>query len=318
MMTQNAGVLLDVIGIEPGEIAYNPAVIVQRNKHTVASGAPVIAVRVENLNSDWLNPKLYNPHIMFFTRQNDALIPLPGTPVFLGCEDPWATWMRGKDREPQLLFGVVKVDFAGKEPVITTQLYLAQSVQDLRTENPIAIIRGMKDVRVAPLLDGRLAVFTRPLTGAAYPGRVGFAIIDSIEEIEKAVINAPLLPFSLDKNERIGVNEAYEIGPSTLHVFCHIARVDPMQQDGREVFDFDRGIIHYSGYQFDLDPNHPYDDNIALHKVADRSNFPINSGPSKGKRYDDVIFPGGTGGLGQTQYYCGVEDAQVGVIDFKK
>lgn len=167
-------------------------------------------------------------------------------------------------------------------------------MQELRVDNPVAEIRGMKDVRVTQLRNGKIAVFTRPTTGEAYPGRVGFALIDTLQQIEKAA-NVPLLTFQIDKDAKIGLNEAHE--------------------DGQEIFDFERGIIHYAGYAFILDPNHPFDKIIGLHKVADRSDFPVNNKVSKGSRFEDVIFPGGTGGPGQTQYYCGVEDARIGVID---
>ena len=76
--------------------------------------------------------------------------------------------------------------------------------------------------------------------------------------------------------------------------------------------------IHYVGYQFELNPNNPFDDIITLHKIAGRSDFPINDKSSKGDRYNDVIFPGGTGGPKETQYFVGVEDARIGIMDLKK
>lgn len=319
------GRLLEVLGIKSGEIAYNPAVIVQRNINKIAGGVNIIAARVESLNSDWIDLKLYDPHILFFTQQNDALMPIPNTPIFHKFEDPWATWLSDSNGTPQLLFGGVKVDFNGKMPVITTQVFLAPSVQELNVENPIAVIRNMKDVRFAKLQTGKIAIFTRPMTGEAYPGRIGFTIIENIRDIEKAVVNAKLLQFNLDKNARIGTNEAFTIKKTDssgvaqefIYVFCHVATTDPINKEGIEIFDFDRGRIHYVGYQFEFDPNNPYNNIITLHKIAERSDFPRNNKYSKGKRYDDVIFPGGTGGPQETQYFAGVEDARIGVIDLK-
>jgi len=312
------GSLLEVHGIKSGEIAYNPAVIIQKNTR-------IIAARVESLDSHWLDPNLYDPHVIFFTQQDNVLVPIPDTPVFHKLEDPWATWLSDSNGKPQLLFGGVKVDFSDKTPVVTTQFYLAPSVQELDTDNPIAEIRRMKDVRVAQLQTGRIAVFTRPTEGEASPGRIGFTIINNIQDIEEAVVNAKLLKFNLDENARIGANEAYVITKTEstgtvkelINVFCHVATTDPTKQKGNEIFDFEKEPIHYAGYQFELDPNHPYDDTITLHKIADRFDFPINDKSSKGDKYNDVIFPGGTGGPKETQYFAGVEDARIGVIDMR-
>jgi hypothetical protein len=317
-MTKKIGSFLDVHGIKPDEIAYNPAVIIQKN-------IKIIAARVESLNSNWLDRKLYDPHIMFFARQDNYLLPISDAPVFQQYEDPWATWLVGKNNEPQLLFGGVKVDFSDKTPVITTRLYLASRVQDLDINNPFAEIRGMKDVRATQLQTGKIAVFTRPTTNEAFPGRIGFTIINGIQDIKKITGREKLLKFNLDKNTRIGVNEAFVTTKTEstgtvkelINVFCHIATVEPIKQNEKEIYDFDRGIIHYAGYQFELDPNNPYDEIITLHKIVDRSDFPINDKSGKGDRYNDVVFPGGTGGPKETQYFAGVEDARIGVIDIK-
>ena len=319
------GHLLEVHGIKSGEIAYNPAVIVQKNIKKIVHGVNIIAARVESLNSHWLDPKLYDPHVVFFIQQDDVLVPIPNTPVFHKFEDPWATWLSDSNDKPQLLFGGVKIDFNGKTPVVKTQFYLASSVQELDVDHPIAEIRSMKDVRVAQLQTGKIAVFTRPTTDEAFPGRIGFTIINNIQDIGKAVGYAKLLKFNLDENAKIGANEAYAITKrestgvlkESIHVCCHVATTDPIKQDGNEIFDFEKGPIHYAGYQFELNPNNPYDDIIALHKIADRSDFPVNNKSSKGERFDDVIFPGGTGGPKETQYFTGVEDARIGVIDMR-
>ena len=317
-MTKKVGSLFEVHGIKSDEIAYNPAVIVQGN-------TKIIAARVESLNSHWLDPELYDPHVIFFTQHDNVLVPIPDTPVFYRLEDPWATWLSGSNGKPQLLFGGVKVDFNDKIPVITTQLYLAPSVQELDVDNPIAEIRHMKDVRVVQLQTGKIAVFTRPMVGKASPGRIGFTIVNNVQDIEKAVVYAKLLKFNLDKNARIGANEAYIITKTEstgivkelVNVFCHVATTDPIKQERNEIFDFEKGPIHYSGYQFELDPNNPYDEIITLNKIADRSDFPLNDKFSKGERYDDIIFPGGTGGSKETQYFAGVEDTRIGAIDIK-
>ena len=296
------GRLLQLQGIESTEIAYNPAVIVQKNTDQIVGGSKIIAVRVESLDSHWLNPKLYDPRVRFFYEQDDNILePIPDTPVFYQAEDPWATWFKDKQGNPQLLFGVVVVDYSGSEPVITTRLHLAPSVQALVVDKPLIEIRGMKDVRVVQLPNGQIAVFSRPTTGVAFPGRIGFTIVENLLDINQALATAPLLKFELDKKTKIGANEAYLVN-DRIHVFGHMATIDA------------RGL-HYAAYEFSLDPKHPCDEVIALNKVADRADFPANTQASKGHQFDDVVFPGGTGGPEYTELYVGVEDARIGKIE---
>lgn len=309
------GRLLTVQGLRDDEIAYNPAVIVQKNANKIAGGVNIIAARVESLDSHWLDPKLYDPHIVFFARKDDHLVPIPDTPVFRQYEDPWATWVVGEDAVPQLLFGGVKIEYRGDKAVITTQLHLSPSVQELHPDRPFCQIRGMKDIRFAQLPNGRLAVFTRPTTGKAYPGRIGLTIIDSPHDLKnpETVHHAPLLPCTIDPNCKIGANEAFFVERTGLiHVFCHIATAD-----GND-FDDEKSPIHYAGYEFDVDPKAPFDGVITPSLVARRSDFPQNTGNSKGPRYNDILFPGGTGGSDQKQYLVGLEDVLIGVMDIKR
>lgn len=306
------GRLLEVRGIGSSEIAYNPAVIVQKNVNKIAHGVNIIAARIESLNSNWLNPKLYDPHIMFFTSLDDRLVPIPDTPIFRQYEDPWAAWLNGSNGKPQLLFGGVKVDYSGSKPVITTKLHLAPSVQQLNPNVPFTEIRGMKDVRFTELPNGQLAVFTRPTEGEAFPGRIGLIIIDNLNDIKnpETVRNAKLLKFNFESFCKIGANEAYFAEKTgLLHVFFHIATTD-----GND-FDDENSPIHYAGYEFEVDPKTAFDGVITPSLVAKRSDFPENTGNSKGARFNDVLFPGGTGGPDQKEYFVGIEDARIGVIN---
>lgn len=312
-MQKPTGRLLQIKGIAPKEVAYNPAVIVQRNENKIVGGANIIAARVENLKSHWQNPALYNPHVMFFTRVGDLLEPVPSTPIFDKYEDPWATWIT-RDGQLQLVFGGVKVDYTGDKPVVTTQIHMAKSVQELSPNAPFCEVRGMKDVRLAQLLNGRFAILTRPTTGEAAPGRIGFVIVENLKDIgDPAIVaNAQLLQFNINAYSKIGANEVF-FNPETglLHVICHIADTEGLN------FDDEISAIHYGAYEFKLDPEDPFSGTITPRLVADRASFPENTGPSKGKRFNDVVFPGGTGGLEQKELFVGIEDARVGVIDLK-
>lgn len=315
------GRLLTIIGIRPDEIGYNPAVIPQRGINQIATGQPIIAVRIENVKSSWLDPDTYHPRIMFFKRSGNCLHPLTNTPIFYQYEDPWATWIKSGDKVPQLLFGAVKFD--SKNHLVSTHLFIAENVRGLNKTNPVAIIKGMRDIRVTQIKNGQLAVFTRPTQGQAHPGRIGFTLINTVEEIETAVTKAPLLKFNLNIHTKIGANEAWTqtitnssgIIQESIHVFCHLGTTDPTRQNDRLVHDFEHDPIHYSGYEFNLDPQNPFAKPLTLRKIADRRDFPKNTLLSKNILYKDVIFPGGTGGSDFSEYYAGVEDARVGVLD---
>lgn len=317
---KSKGRLLTIVGIKPDEISYNPAVIPQKGNH-ITTGQPIIAVRIENVQSSWLDPHTYHPRIMFFKRRGDYLLHLPNTPIFYQYEDPWATWIASGDNPPQLLFGAVKFDT--KKHLVSTHLFIAKSIHELNRNNPVAIIKGMRDIRITQIKNGKLAVFTRPTQGKAYPGRIGFTLINTIEEIETAVTKAFLLKFNLDMQTKIGANEAWtqKITNSSgkiqesIHVFCHLATTDPTRQNDCLVYDFEHNPIHYSGYEFNLNPQNPFAKPLTLRKIADRRNFPENTSLSKNILYKDVIFPGGTGGANFTEYYAGVEDSRVGVLD---
>lgn len=286
-------VILSVNGISDHEIAYNPAVIIQEHRK-------IIAVRVENKYSDWQNPEQYDPHIMFFRRIGNTLRLLPDTPVFVKYEDPWATWITPASGPPQLLFGAVWVDLSAGLPVITTRLFLSPNVARLDPYSPFAEIRGMKDIRVCQLPDGRYAVFTRPVIENMFFGRIGFVIVDDIFEINEAVARAQLLKLDIDSADKVGPNEVYyESG--VIKVICHIATMDT------------GGSLHYSANRFIVDPSRPFDTQIHLTQLCTRSDFP--PAPAKTPLLTDVVFPGGTGGVGQSELYCGLSDSAVGVFN---
>lgn len=285
------GKLLTVKGLSKNEIAYNPAVILQGKQK-------VIAVRVESKDSDWQGSN-YDPHIMFYRREGSQLVLLPKTPIFIRHEDPWATWINSPFGPPELLFGAVCPDLSTSPPTVTTRIYLAPSVEQLDPYRPYLEVRGMKDIRICQLPEGKLAVFTRPTINHMFFGRIGFAIINSLPELPEAVKDAQLLNLNIDSSSIVGTNEV-SFSSGQVQVFCHVATKSLDE------------AMHYSAYKFLVDPNNPFSQQIPLQQVCARADFP--SCPAKTKFVEDVVFPGGTGGLRETDFYCGLSDAAIGVI----
>lgn len=286
------GQILSVAGLKPTEIAYNPAVIIQ-------DGQKIIAARVESRDSTWHDPDQYDPHIMFYQRAGDSLHLLPRSPVFVRYEDPWATWLTTSVGTRQLLFGAVWVDYSVSPPVITTRIFLAPSVQELDPFSPVVEIRGMKDVRLCQLPDGRLAVFTRPQFDDMFFGRIGFIIIDDLADLTSAVPQAALLKIDMDSSGKIGANEVLYY-QNRLQVICHVATLGSARD------------LHYRAFHFSLDPDSPFTGQIHLSPLCCRSDFPTSL--PKADYLEDVVFPGGIGSPQEQEFYCGLSDSSLGVF----
>ncbi|MDZ7542959.1 DUF1861 family protein, partial [Clostridium perfringens] len=103
---------------------------------------------------------------------------------------------------------------------------------------------GMKDLRLAQLLDGKIAVLTRPQGEKGGRGKIGFTIINSLNELTIEVVNeSPLLNGLFIDEEWGGANEARPLDSSTLGILGHIACFD---NDGNR---------HYYPMTFKLDIN---------------------------------------------------------------
>jgi len=319
---QHKGKILKVLGIGT-DIAYQPFPLGNGN----------VVCRVEDPKSHFRG-NLFNPHAVFFKPIGDSFIINDDAPVFgkpgIPFEDPFGAWITDEKGERQLLFGAVFPDLhapGGLE--IITKLYVAPGIEDLEPDQPIAEVRGMRDVRFAQMDSGKIAFFTRPDT--KNKGWIGFTTLDGIEEIkdkerfkqaqERANDTNNLLKFrighdmEIGEHTRLGANSAYEVEVTLpdgqkkklIRIFCHTSDVDP---DEKGVRDFETGVIHYKGYDGYFDPEHPKQI-IPLREIVRASDFPKQPDNSKGERYDDVVFISGTDG---EQIYVGVRDRCAGVV----
>ena len=159
----------------------------------------------------------------------------------------------------------------------------------------------MKDIRVCPLADGRVGVFTRPQGVKGGRGKIGFTIAESLAAITTEMIeDAPVLPGQFASGEWGGANEAHLLEDGTLGVLGHIACWDQ------------RGNRHYYPMSFILNPHTLACGPIEI--IARRSAFP--DGPSKRTDLFDVVFSGGMVRHhdGTATIYAGLSDAAAGTL----
>jgi len=136
---------------------------------------------------------------------------------------------------------------------------------------------GMKDIRLTPLVNGRIGVFTRPQGGENGNGKIGYIELLRLEEITpKNLLRARIIENQFSHGEWGGVNDSYSF-KKWIYVYGHIA-----YQDGV-------GAKHYYGMSFTYDPKRHRASPIRI--IASRKNFP--EGEAKTPNHKDIFFLGG-------------------------
>jgi hypothetical protein len=154
---------------------------------------------------------------------------------------------------------------------------------------------GMKDLRLCEGPNGSVALFTRPQGERGGRGKIGFALIDSLESLgEESIGKAKILRQLVDK-QWCGSNQAFNLGDDRIGVLGHVARYS---KDGAR---------HYYPASFVLDAKSGLAGPWKI--LMERALLP----PSPAKRPDlvDVLFPGGLIRMpgGKAELYLGVSDA---------
>ena len=155
----------------------------------------------------------------------------------------------------------------------------------------------MKDIRLCALGDGRVAVFTRPQGRKGGLGKIGFTVLNSLDELcAEAILDARIDDSFFIPEEWGGVNEAILLDSGLLGVMGHIA------------FRTAEGV-HYQAMSFVMDPETGKHTAPRLEACrADVTDRPV------GKRPDlrDVLFTGGIvrRGDGTADLYTGVSDCE--------
>lgn len=256
-----------------------------------SDGRQYIAGRVEARDSEYAE-------IMFFQQSEDGWTVQKDIPS-LPLQDPFVTRIGG-----ELIVGGVEVfddvENCGKLNYRTV-FYKGKSLRDLErfAHGP----DRMKDIRLCQLEDKRILVMTRPQGAVGGRGKIGYIIIDhlnqlNIDNIERArVPEGQFLP-----EEWGGCNELHLLKNGKVGVLCHIAKYD--KEENR----------HYYAAAFCFDTA---DGSFSPMKIiAIRDNF--QEGPSKRDDLKDVIF---SGGLVRRDHmadlYCGVSDVQGHMITIR-
>lgn len=273
-------------------LAYNPCVVRQGPR-------TLLAVRVESRDSYWRDAASWDPQVHFYERTGVGWRPAEDTPVFTAAEDPFAAWVRGRDGEPVLVFGVVSLDFQHDPPRVVTRFYAAPDVQRLDPASPFAEVPDMKDIRLLQRPDG-LAVCGRPQGGTAGRGRVSLIMAEDHTDLSAELIaKAHVFHDQVAEDTKLGVNELYDLG-DRIGVLGHVA----VGEEG--------GPQEYAGACWTIDP--AARTTTTPRVIAMRSDFP----PAPPKRPDltDVVFPGSMEVLdgGLVRIYCGLSDASIGSI----
>lgn len=154
----------------------------------------------------------------------------------------------------------------------------------------------MKDVRLAQMADGRIALFTRPIVGCPEKGRIGFTVVDSLEQVtEAAMEEAPISYTHFTPMEWGGVNEIHPLPDGKLGILGHISCRD-------------EAGLHYHVMAFIHDPS--TNTHTPLKMILTRDMLP--EGDYKRPELTDVLFAGGLvrHGDGTADLYTGVSDCE--------
>lgn len=162
--------------------------------------------------------------------------------------------------------------------------------------------KGMKDIRLIELANGKIGVFTRPQGGSAGPGKIGYVEIDSLDQLEEMIPRAKILEGLFHHEEWGGANDLHILKNGKIGVLGHIAYFDNSQR-------------HYYAMTFVFDPRTQTHSHLEILTTAD--DFP----PVKPKKttIGKVIFSGGLirKDDGTADLYVGVGDIQSGKIRIK-
>ena len=279
--------------LESGKITFSG--VGNRDVYNIAApvtfrGEILIAGRVEARETE-------HAEIVFFRRDPDGVWrPRPGAPTFVGLQDPCVTIVNG-----ELVLGGVRfpIELPDGRTIWRMEFYRGRSVE--RLTHFLTGPDGMKDIRIAGLPDGRIALFSRPHCGPGYRGRIGFTVVDGLDKLNPDVIaEAPILEGQFTDVEWGGVNEAHLLRDGRLGLLGHIAWMETGE------------IRHYFAMAFAIDPETRAVDPVRL--IAVRSQF--HSGPAKRHDLVDVIFAGGLVRHwdGTATLFAGLSDAEAGYV----
>ncbi len=263
---------------------YNPTAPFKWNGLTYVIG------RVEKRDSE-------HSKAVFFVLDEDGTYSIKeGIPQY-ELQDPYISFVN-----EWIVFGGTEIFPHPEDPTRLSwraKFFYGKDITDLQelTIGPA----GMKDIRIVQLFDGRIGVFTRPQGLKGGRGKIGFTIIEKLNDLTPTIIDeAPLLE-QFDDQEWGGCNEATLLSNGKIGVLGHIAK-------------FSEGDVrHYYPMTFCMDPLSGEYSKMKI--IAERANF--LPGPAKRPDLEDVLFSAGLirNGDGMATIYTGVSDVEVQSIE---
>ncbi len=167
----------------------------------------------------------------------------------------------------------------------------------------------MKDIRLVPLADGKIGVFSRPrgediLKKYGSESVVGFAIMDKLEDLSADIVqNAPIVDGLFGPGEWGGCNQCYLLESGKIGVIGHQCYKEPVDGVEKQV---------YLNISFVFDPQTRCVEDKKI--IGTRTCYP--QGPAKIPELTDCCF---TSGMvvrpdGKVDLYSGLGDTQEGRI----
>ena len=244
----------------------------------------VIAGRVEKRDSE-------KSRVSFFEERDGAWHPIPGAPCFR-LQDPFFTFIGG-----ELVFGGVETFEVDQRLQWHTVFLRGPDIFSLVPffEGP----RGMKDIRLTQLPDGRLGVFTRPQGVVGGRGTIGYTEADSLDGLSIELLDkAPLLENMFHPMDWGGANETTPLPNGEIGVLSHVAYFENDDSNGER---------RYYASSFIFDPNSRRFRDFKI--IASRDRF--TAGPAKRPDLVDVVFSSGLVLTdGRATLYAGVSDVE--------
>lgn len=250
-----------------------------------SAGKTVIGGRVENRDEEY-------SELMFFEEQDKVWLPVADSASFK-LQDPFFTRING-----ELIVGGVEVAVVpGTEDKLTwrTNFYRGKDIYELTPffQGP----EHMKDIRLVELKDGRIGVFTRPQGEKGGRGKIGYAEVDKLEDLNEQIILDAKLFNQFTDEEWGGANEIHLLKNGKLGVLAHIACFSDKGKNR-----------HYASSAFMYDPETEKYSEMKM--IACRDLF--SPGVAKRPDLEDVVFSGGLKreGNGKAVLYAGIGDAE--------
>lgn len=239
--------------------------------------------------------------VMFFEEKDGKWVPINDAPIFK-LEDPFVT----KIGDETIFGGVEVYPYTTEDGTCNigyrTVFYRGHDLSSLEKGKFAVGPDGMKDIRLVPLKNGHIGVFTRPQGGENGKGKIGYIEIDSLEDLnEQNLLKAEIIENQFAFGEWGGVNELHLLEDGKIGVIGHIAYED---EKGK----------HYYSMAFEYDPKTHSASQIEI--IATRENFPAGKKKEKElKDLTDIIFPSNLMYKdGTAILYVGLSDAEAGSI----